>query len=253
MKKVLFLVKNIDEINEVIKFSKVFKEKYNYVELDVLYVRDVMKYDLFPSTIEGVGVQGTMNILLQEYKAMENKNFNQLELEMKDKFNCIYSKEGETVEIALEEMKAYDLLVIVKNEILSNTLKDLLRYHYKPLLILAKTDDEYKYDLSNVLMLNDGQTRANKSLYLYYLNFMEQPVNVLRVNVEEQDRLFERYGKNCNLIDKIGDKNSIILEEIQKYGLIIMGDLQFSVFIEKLAGNIGIKVIQKAKCPIFIG
>lgn len=253
MKKVLFLVKNIDEINEAIKFVEVLQKKFSYMESHVLYIRDVMKYDMMSTNIEGISVQGTINVLLKEYSELEKENFNLLEQKMKNKFQKIYSLEGDSVEIVLEELKSYDLLVVVKSKELSSTMKELLRYHYKPMIILSKTNEEYIYNIDKILMLNDGGYKANKSVFSYFNLFKEENIDILRVNVEEDEKLIARFGKICNVINKTGDKNSIILDMIKDYGFIIMGDLQFSVFFEKIAGNVGIKVIENSLSPIFIG
>lgn len=253
-KRVLFLFKNTTEITELIKFAKYLKSKYTDIEMNALYVRDIIKYDIYPTTIEGVGIQGTMNILVKEYRDLEKKNYEYIEKSINHIFEKVYSKDGETVEIALEEMKAYDMLVIVKNQDkISSTLKDLLRYHYKPMIILAKTNEEYEYNLDEIVMLDDGNYRANKSIYSFVNFFGEKKFNVLRVNVDENDRLKEKFSDLCIIDDRIGDKEKIILEEIMKYKIIIIGDLQFPVFIEKLTGNIGIKIIENSISPIYIG
>lgn len=253
-KRVLFLFKNTTEVTEVIKFSKYLKDKYSNLEMNAMYVRDIIKYDIQPTSIEGVGIQGTMNILLKEYRELENRNYEFIEKNINHIFEKVYSKDGETVEIALEEMKAYDLIIVVKNkDKISSTLKDLLRYHYKPMIILSITDEKYEYNIDDVLMLDNGDYRANKTIYSFINFFEEKKFNVLRVNVEEKDRLKERFLDLCNIENIVGDEEKIILERINNHGIVLMGDLQFPVFIEKITGNIGIKIIENSISPIYIG
>ena len=114
-KKVLFLVASENEMDTLLSFSKIFKEKYK-VEVDALYVKDVLKYQVYPTTIEGIGLNVGTNFSFAEYKELENKNFEKIEKKMKKNFSKVYFKEGETVEIALEELKKYDVLVVVKND-----------------------------------------------------------------------------------------------------------------------------------------
>lgn len=252
-KRVLFLFKDPSEIDEAIKFSKLLKKEFKDLNLHAIYIQDITKYDLFSTNIEGVGVQGAVNLLINEYKALENKTFNDIKKELEGQFLNVESKKGETLEIILEEMKAYDLVVLVKSDPISNTLKNLLKYHYKPLIILSKTNPDYEYNMDKILMLNDGGFKANKSIYSFFSTFKGKNVDTLRVNVEESDRLYERFGKAINVMDVSGNKNEIILSKIKEYNFIIMGDLNYSVFVEKLAGNTGIRVIENSKVPIYIG
>lgn len=247
-KRALFLFKNADEIEEINKFSKILKDLD--IEIYGLYVKDTTKYDLSPTTVEGVGVQATVNLLLKEYEKIENSNMKRIKESMPNNFDYVYSLEGETLEILLEEMKAFDLVVIVRQDPISNTLKELLKYHYKPLIILNKSDREYSLD--KILMLNDGLYKSNKSLFNFF-NFFNKKVDVLRVNVEDKDRLKERFEDHVNIFDKTGDKKEIILNTIKEYDFLIMGDLDYSILFERIAGNIGIKIIENSKVPIFLG
>lgn len=63
-------------------------------------------------------------------------------------------------------------------------LNSLLKNHYKPLIILSKSDKEYKFD--KILMLNDGGYRVNASVYQYFNIFGDRDIDVLRVNVEDK-------------------------------------------------------------------
>ena len=109
------------------------------------------------------------------------------------------------------------------------------------------------YNLDKVLLLDDGGYKANRTLFNYYNNFGESKVDVLRVNVDEKDELKERFGENYNLIDKEVDPMKIIIEEAEKYDMILMGTLKFAVMVEKITGKFGVKIIAKINTPIFLG
>ena len=165
LKKALFLITAENEIEPLVNFAAEFKKKYK-VEIDAMYVKDILKYEIFPVTIEGVGVNLGSGYAFKEYKELENKNFKDIEEKTRGKFSRVFSRDGETVEITLEELKKYDLLAVVKNEKVSQNLKELLRSNFKPLIILP---NKKEFKLEKLLLLDDGAYNANKTLFLLHV------------------------------------------------------------------------------------
>ena len=87
LKRALFLVTNESEIDALCKFSKAISKKYD-VETHVLYVEDVLKYEVYPSTINGVGLNVGLNYSYQEYISIESKNYKTI----KEKIEKIFSR-----------------------------------------------------------------------------------------------------------------------------------------------------------------
>jgi hypothetical protein len=253
-KRFLFLLTSDSEVKEIIKFSKSLKEKFgDNIENDLVYVKDLELYEKLPLTIQGLGVNNNTIDLIKEYRAIENEKYDEYYSQIKPYFRKVYALEGTILDVALEELKAYDLLVICKNEgnRLSDNLNSLLKHQYKPLIILSNTDKDYSFE--KILMLNDGGYKVNTSVYQYFNIFGCMDIDVLRVNVEDENRLVERFGSQCNIIDKSGDPASIILELDSKYDMLLMGNLRYSLLIGKLTGQVGVKVLENTKTPIFIG
>ncbi|TXH59797.1 MAG: GntR family transcriptional regulator [Bacteroidia bacterium] len=248
LKRALFLISAENEVEPLVEFAKVFKKRYN-VEIDAVYVKDILKYEVFPVTIEGIGINIGSNFAYKEYRNIENKTFEKIKGMSEGEFSKIYSKEGETAETALEELKNYDLMVVVKNEKVSSTLKELLRSIYKPLIILPNKKD---FKMERLLLLDDGAYNANKTLFTFYYMFDEQKMNVLRVNADSDDRLSERFKENYNLISKEGDPFKVIMKESENYDFILMGDLRYTVMVERITGKLGIKLLENLDKPIFI-
>ena len=249
LKRALFLVTNESEIDALCKFSKAISQKYD-VETHVLYVEDVLKYEVYPSTINGVGLNVGLNYSYQEYISIESKNYKTIKEKIEKDFTKVYSRDGETVEIALEELKKYDFLVVVKNDKVSSNLKELLRSSYKPLIILPLNIDEAKMD--KLVLLDDGAYNANKTLFTYFNIFGEQKIDVLKVNVDEEDFLKERFGNNYNVIKKEGVPFKIIMEESKNYDVVLMGDLRYTVMVERITRKLGVKLLENLEKVIFI-
>lgn len=189
---------------------------------------------------------------MNDYFEIEDSNFEKLQKKALNIFDTFYFVSGETKDCVLEELKAYDVLVIIKNSEIDNKIVSILKDHYKPLVILTSGYGEYSFE--NIVMLNDGGYKVNKSLYSFFNIFGIRNIDVLRVNVEEKNRLTEKFGDICNIIDKFGDNDyQIIKKQLEKYNFAIMGDLKYSVLIEKLTGHTGIKLLESENIPIFIG
>ena len=168
---------------------------------------------------------------------------------MNSEFSRVYAKDGETIETALNELKKYDMIVAVKNEKISPYLKELLRSNFKPLIILPNIKE---FNFNKLLLLDDGAYNANKTLYTFFYMFGEQKVDVLKVNVDTEDELKERFGENYNIILKEGDPFKIIMEESENYDFVLMGDLRFTIMVEKITRKLGVRLLENLKKPIFI-
>ena len=251
LKRALFLVSAENEVEPLVEFAKVFKKRYT-VKVDAVYVKDILKYDVFPVTVEGIGINLGTNFAYKEFRNIENKTFEKIKGRLEEEFSKVYTKEGESAEVALEELKKYDLMVTVKNEKISPYMKELLRSIYKPLIVLPNRKN---FKIENLLLLDDGAYNANKTLFTFFYMFDEQKVNVLRVNVEadeSNEKLSERFGDNYNLILKEGDTFKTIMEESKKYDFVLMGDLRYTVMVERITGKLGIRLLENLDVPIFI-
>jgi len=249
-KKALFLVTAENEIQPLVNFAQIFKKKYD-VDIDVIYIKDVLKYEVFPVSIEGMGLNIGANYAFKEYRELEEKTVKKIKEKMTADISNFYTKDGETSEIILEELKKYDLLVLVKNEKVTPVLKEILRSIFKPLIILPNVEN---FRLDNLVLLDDGAYNANKTLFTFFYIFGEQKMNVLRVNVEEDDEnsLAQRFGENYNLIHKKGDTFKTIMNEAQNYDLVLMGDLRYTVMVERITGKLGVRILENLQKPIFI-
>lgn len=246
-KRILFCIGDEDEINSASSFAKAVKEFFKDVETVALYVKDIKKYDLFQ------GDYSSFAIPIDEYRQIESEIFRELKSKLVESFDTVYEINGDKFEVISEEMKAYDLLVLVKNKgSLNLLLTRVIRTFYKPFVLLDANVNKYSFE--KILMLNDGGYMVNKSVFSYFNLFGERNIDVLRVNVEDRNRLTERFGSICNVIDKKGDDiPKIIQEHIKNYDMVLMGGLNYPIFLERLTGQTGLKIIETSEKPIYIG
>ena len=51
---------------------------------------------------------------------------------------------------------------------------------------------------------------------------------------------------------KEGDTFKTIMEESKKYDFVLMGDLRYTVMVERITGKLGIRLLENLNVPIFI-
>ncbi|VWL85969.1 GntR family transcriptional regulator [Oceanivirga miroungae] len=246
-KRILFCISNENEILSASSFAKAIKEYFKDVETVALYVKDIKKYELFQGDISSFAIP------INEYREIEGEIYKTLKTKLDNSFDMVYELSGDKYEVISEEMKAYDLLVVVKDEgELTPLVTKIIRTFYKPFVLLNEKTTEYSFE--KVLMLNDGGYMVNKSVFSYFNLFGEHNIDVLRVNVEDRNRLTERFGNICNIIDEKGNNIANIIEKyLTNYDIVLMGGLNYPIFLERLTGQTGIKVIETSEKPIFIG
>ena len=87
LKRALFLVSAENEVEPLVEFAKVFKKRYN-VKVDAIYVKDILKYDVFPVTVEGIGINLGTNFAYKEFRDIENKTFEKIKEPLEKEFHC---------------------------------------------------------------------------------------------------------------------------------------------------------------------
>ena len=156
LKRALFLVSAENEVEPLVEFAKVFKKRYN-VKVDAVYVKDILKYDVFPVTVEGIGINLGTNFAYKEFRNIENKTFEKIKAPLEKEFSKVYTKEGESAEVALEELKKYDLIVIGFGKA-GKTLATKLSKMGKSVTLIEKDENMYGGTCINVRMYSIKKT-----------------------------------------------------------------------------------------------
>lgn len=254
MKKALVLFGNEENTENLIKSSLYFKEKFGY-SLTGLLLRDVRCEAL--SIEQGILYDMPSSVFVGEIIKFEKEEMKSLAKRLKkDNLNIELTYEVGIVEDTIKEhMKSFDLLIIGKGFIVSDTLMEVLKENYKAILIIG--NKELKFD--NIYIANDDGTRVNRSCYNFINNFPEikKFISVEENNTEEENRLNSYLISKKRELEVIKKSNS---DEIVKYfenlptnGVIIMGNLSMAYFIEKIIGRTGLKILEKSNIAIYIG
>jgi hypothetical protein len=256
VKRVLVYFKNEKCTDILLKFLESFSKKYN-CQIDGIYIKDIRKHDIIPAAAEGMFVDFSTNYILKEWEKYEED----LSKKLKDKYNESYPEsnfiidEGSSVDIIREKMKGYDLLLMSKAENLDEIIKSILRTHSKPILMIPKQE---KYEFNNVLFADDDEEDANTSIFKF-LSLFEGIDNYtgITVGLDTEHKALKEYfdciEKSIEFKNEKCNNCNAITTELEKHDILIMGNLQHSFIYEKLTGKYGIKILNKAEKPIFIG
>lgn len=254
LKRVLMLFGNEFNTKELLDTGKFLKDRYG-CEIKALYVKDIRKHEIIPPSVEGLVIDPSSRYIVEEWDRFENERIETLKKNLGDiPEEDLLIREGVTPDTALEELKAFDLLIIGKGSRISADVKELLKYHYKPLIIVG----EKPIHFDCVLLANDKSFRINKSFFRF-MSIFEDVKEFGSVSVgldDEKDNSISEYLKKTDKVisekECSGNEFEEIEREAENCGILIMGDLTHSYMIEKITGHAGVKLIENIKIPIFI-
>jgi hypothetical protein len=255
LRRVLILFGNELNTENLLKTGTVLKEKYG-CEIRGLYVKDLRKHEIIPPSVEGLVVDPSSRYIVEEWEKFEDEQISVIRKKFGEYFNeaNLIIKDGVTPDTALEELKAFDLLILGKGDRISPDLKFILKNHYKPIILVS--NEALKFE--NAMVANDKSFKINKSFFRF-LGIFDDIKNFDSYSVgldEDIDNSFEEYLKGSDKVIRVkeceGDELEILLKESENHDIFIMGDLTHSYLLEKITGHIGVKLIEGLKVPIFI-
>lgn len=254
MRKALILFGNEIERDSLIETAIYLKRKLGFA-LETLYVRDVEKERPL-STPDGMVMAGRMPLMLKDWNDVERVEIEAIESQfvksgLKEKL--IFDM-GTILEVATRHMKKCDMLVVGKNEVMSDSTLSLIKYNYKTILLVGNTPFN---SLDNIIFGNDNGVKIDKSIFSF-IHLFNEVINFNSITINKDDKDFgndiiEYLEQNNKKVTKIVCSNDDYMENINKSNLFIMGNLSRSYFIERIVGKNGIKLLENTKAPIFIG
>jgi hypothetical protein len=257
LNRILLLFENEVDKTNLLKTGKHLHDKYG-AEVCGLYIKDIRKYEVLPPTLEGLVVDNSASILIKEWEKSEEIQVDELRKTFKEYFPLtnLMVEEGISLEIIQEKLLGFDLLVLEKGDTLTANQKEILRQHNKPLLLVP---ENVNLKIEKVMIANDKSERVNKSVFAFLNMFYKlDHFTSISVNLEDEtDEEFIKYmevaKKTLDVQELTGNPLDIILEKSNEFDILIMGDLKHSFFVERIAGNAGVKLLENIKIPIFIG
>lgn len=257
LNRILILFGNELEKNNLLKTGQHLKEKYG-TEVYGLYIKDIRKYEVLPPTVEGLAVDTSANLMIRDWEKTENNQVEELKKIFENYFPVehLLVEDGIPQEIIKEKMLGFDLVIIEKSNKITDNQKDLLKTHYKPILMISENNS---LKVEKVIIANNKSRRVNKSIFAFLNMFGKlNDFTSLSVNLEDEtDDEFLKYmaiiGKTLNILELEGKEIDIISEKSKEFDILIMGDLKHSFLVEKLTGDTGLKLLENINIPIYVG
>lgn len=255
LKRILVTFESLGDVEHLTTYAELFRKNFN-AEIVGIYIKDIRKYEVVPPMAEGMIIDSTNGFAMREWEAIEEKRAQEIKKFFMGKIPSgrFFIEEGIGLEGIVEKMRAFDLLLISKGEYISANLKNILKFHVKPVILVPKLE---KYSLDKFLLLDDGGIRANGALS----HFVESFENIKKIDtlsigkeIEKEEELIKEYYDSKGLvIEKYFEEK---LEGLKKYenthSLLIMGNLRYNFLLEKLTGKVGVKILETSNLPIFI-
>ena len=254
LKRVLVTFESLADAEYLTTYAELFKKNYR-VEISGIYIKDIRKYEVVPPMAEGMIIDSTNGFAMREWEAIEEKRAQEIKNIFMEKIPTgrFFIEEGVGLEGIVEKMRAFDLLLVSKGEYIGANLKNILKFHMKPVILVPKLET---YSLDKILLLDDGGTRSNGAL-AHFLNSFEniKKIDTLTIGKElEVEELMKEYYESKDLtVEKYFEENIDGLKKHEnKYSLLIMGNLRYNFLLEKLTGKFGVKLLETSNLPIFI-
>ena len=255
MKRALVLFGNEIERENLIN-SAIYLQKEFGFKIYPLYIKDMAREKLMATT-DGLMVAGRAPFMVQGWDDIERGEIESIKnlLKAKNVNTELKVDIGLVPEIVTEHMKRCDLLIMGRNDILTENEVNILKGNYKSILLIG---EKPLSSMQNILIGNDNGVKVNRSCYHFMTTFPEiNNFSSFVINKEIEENILVEYlkehGKNIVHEELTTNNYEEVLKKVDEADLFIMGNLSRSYFFEKIIGKNGIKLLEKGKAPIFIG
>lgn len=255
MRKALVLFGNEIERENLVD-SAVYLEKELGFKVIPLYVKDMSREKLMSAT-DGLMIAGRAPFITQGWDEIEKGEIASIEKLLKEKELSSELKVdiGVVPDVVTEYMKRCDILVMGKNDILTEKEVNILKGNYKAMLLIG---EKPLSSFKNIVIGNDNGVKVNRSCYQFMHLFPEiKEFSSFVINKDIDENILVEYlldhGKKVSHEELKTSDYADVLAKVDEADLFIMGNLSRSYFFEKIIGKNGIKLLEKGKAPIFIG
>lgn len=256
MRKALLLFGNEMERENLVD-SAVYLQNSLGFKIIPLYIKDMSRDKIIAASTDGMMMSGRSPFIMQGWADMEKEEIEGAEKLLKEKGipATLEVDIGLVAEIVTEKMKECDVLLVGKNETITEKIVNILKGNYKSIIFIG---EKALTKMDKVVIANDDGVKINRSCYQFTNIFPEvKEFDAFSINKELEENILVKYLQDKEKIVNYEVLNTAdyneVLEKIDSYDFFVMGNLSRSYFFEKIIGKNGIKLLEKTKTPIFIG
>ncbi|MCQ8213116.1 hypothetical protein NON08_11450 [Cetobacterium somerae] len=249
MEKILVLFKYYNDARLAIENFKSLKKRFDF-EILPLYVKELK----VPTGVTFLSPSMTMDIL-KEYEDEYIEDLKNL-LKKENIEEELVVEIGINKDIVQEYLKKVDCLMLEEVEYLDEDFLDILKISYKPVIVVNKSVSKFE----KIVIVSDDGVKINKSVNNFVRDFPQiKEVTLLSWNYKfEENNLLELLQRKgikvkIEMLNQQFNTKDEFFEKMNKFDLIVMGNLSKSFFFERITKRMGIEIIEKAISPIFIG
>lgn len=256
MRRVLLLFTSEGNKDSLIKSAKFLKENYGY-EIRPVYVRDVQREEIIPTSVEGMVLDPGSGVMLTEWENLERDEVKHIQesLSQNGLENTLGKEIGFVSDVVKELLKEADVLILNKGDFFSENLISILKNQYKPIIMVGKNPLNFK----TVAIATDDGTKINKSA-TNFCNLFEniETFTMISWNYKDEDNHLMRFlrekGKTITFENYQGDDGKeSFYNRLKNFDLVVIGNLSRSYLFEKITRRKGINIIENAEATLFIG
>ncbi|MDX8335997.1 hypothetical protein [Candidatus Cetobacterium colombiensis] len=252
MKKVVVLLKNGNDLDLILKSYMALKNLFKF-EIVPIYIRDIAyKIPISETVLNSGGAAEILNEMEDDFIAEVHAAFKKFKI---DTELLIQSEVG--VDEIKNLLKTSDLLMLEQDSYLNDLFLDLLKIAYRPIIVLRNTPLTF----DNISIISNDGVKVNNSVYSFLNLFPELllknvPILTWNCNYEKHYlvELLENKGVSSDVVN-FNSKDDTIKDfyfALNKFNLVIMGNLSRSFFFEKITNRTGINLLENLNTSIFI-
>ena len=253
--RVLIQFTSNGEVEFLSRFINSLKKMYPHLDIAGLYVKNMDEYLRYNSALYS---EAYYQDFMVSWREVEEKK----EKEIRDSFELFFpghpflSRDGYSEEVVLSQLRTFDMLVLAKSPFLNRDVKALLSIHHKPILMVPEKES---YAMENILFTDDERSASNRAFFSFLTlfdnikSFKALGVNIAKNTFQDLTPYLEKVGKSIDYHFLEGHPDELILEYSRNFDCLIMGDLKHSFLVERIGGKTGLKILENAGIPVFIG
>ena len=253
MKKVVVLLKNGNDLNLILKSFLYLKTHFGF-EIVPIYIRDIAyKIPISETVLNSGGAAEILNAMEDDFVAQVHEAFKKYQIETE---LLVQSEVG--VDEVKTLLKTADLLMLEQSIYLNDLFLELLKIAYRPIIVLRNKPLTFE---NFSIVSNDG-VKINKSVYNFltlFPNLDTDNIPILTWNCDYEKHYLVDLMKNKGLSSDVINFNSKddTLKDfyfaLNKFNLVVMGNLSRSFFFEKITNRTGLNLLENLNTSLFIG
>lgn len=250
MKKALVIFKSGDNLDLIIESCLSLKKEFGF-EIIPVYALNV---NPFISNSEDAAN------LLEDFSELQDDFLDKTKEKLiEHKLNAhLLSIVQITTENLKNLLRLNDLLLYQEGLFLGNLFLEILKTIYRPIIILRGKPLTFE----NIGVTSDDGIKINKSVYSFLTLFSSTDIEKLDVftwNYKKKDHVLLELIHDKGVLPNLRGFSSSLDDikdfyfELNKTSLLIMGNLSYSFFLEKITNRMGLNILEHVNSPIFIG